>query len=372
MKRIVTIIAVTTALITSCGPKVADVTKLSGNTNLEEVAFVRIVIDDKLDTTVAVSEGKFSVDLPVHLDAVGYIVLNGTNNLVFISDGTPLNLVFKDEQFKIESKYPKVSVTEKYLTYRQKDIEIQQSLGAKYEEISAKEISEEERQDLMEDAYEEVVETYVDYNKAVALKNKDNVIALSALSSVSSLMETDDVLEVLNALSPEMQAHPYAIHLKENLEAIMNTAEGKMYVDFEADHIYALAADGTPLTKKVKFSEYVGQGKYVVVDFWAPWCGPCMAEIPNLVEIYKKHKGPKFDMLSVAVWERQGPQVTLDTIKEKGLSWQHITNTQDIATKVYGIEGIPHIMIVGPDGTIISRNIRGAELAEKVADLLDD
>lgn len=371
MRKILTTAAVVAAILTSCGQKVADVTTLSGKTNLEGVESVRVVIDDKLDTTVVVTDGQFTVELPVHLDAVANIVFENTN-LLFISDGTPLNLVYKDEQFKIESKYPKVSVTEKYLTYRQKDIEIQQSLGAKFEEISAKEISEEEKQDLMEDAYEEVVETYVDYNKAVALKNKDNVIALSALSSVSSLMETDDVLEVLNALSPEMQAHPYAIHLKENLEAKMNTAEGKMYVDFEADHIYALAADGTPLTKKVKFSEYVGQGKYVVVDFWAPWCGPCMAEIPNLVEIYKKHKGPKFDMLSVAVWERQGPQVTLDTIKEKGLSWQHITNTQDIATKVYGIEGIPHIMIVAPDGTILKRNIRGAELAEKVAELLDD
>ncbi len=371
MKKILTIVAVATALLTSCGPRVAKVTTLSGETNLEGIESVRIVIDEKLDTVLAVTEGKFSVDLPVHLDAIAYIVFNGTSQ-IFISDGTPLSLVFKEDKFKIESKYPKISVTERYLAYREKDVEIQKRLGAKYEDISAMNLSDEEKQEKMKEAYDDVVEAYVDYNKAVALANNDNIISLSALSSVSSLMEEDDVLEVLNALTPEMQAHQFAASMRESIEARLKTAEGQMFVDFEVDHIYDLAKDGTPLTKKVKFSEYVGKGKYVVVDFWAPWCGPCMAEIPNLIEIYKKHKGDKFDMLSVAVWERQGPKVTLDTVKEKGITWQQITNAQDIPTKLYGIQGIPHIMIVGPDGIILHRNIRGAELADKVEELLED
>ncbi len=370
MNKIITIVALAAVTLTSCQQRMSDVTKLKGKIITDGIESIHILVPEKLDTTIALTKGKFEVDLPLWLDGASKINVNG-ENIYFISDGTRLKLVVGKGGSTITSEDLRFSLNDRFFAIKKKEKEVTNTLETKFKEISAMKLSEEEKQEKIKEVYDDVIRDFVDYNKAVALNN-DNILAVYALSSASSLMKDKDVLRIINKLSPHLQEHEYIVALKQAVEAKVNTAEGKMFVDFEVDHIYNLAKDGTPLTKKVKFSEYVGKGKYVVVDFWAPWCGPCIAEIPNLIEIYKKHKGDKFDMLSVAVWERQGPKVTLDTIKDKGLTWQQITNAQDIPTKLYGIEGIPHIMIVGPDGTIISRGIRGEELAEKVEDLLDD
>jgi thiol-disulfide isomerase/thioredoxin len=127
-----------------------------------------------------------------------------------------------------------------------------------------------------------------------------------------------------------------------------------------------------PKYADVKFSDYVGKGKYILVDFWAPWCGPCKREIPNLKAVYDKYAGKNFDILSIAVWERQPVQVTIDTAAELGMNWSHINNAGSVPTEIYGIEGIPHLMLIGPDGTILKRGFHGAEgINAAVAEYLD-
>ena len=127
-----------------------------------------------------------------------------------------------------------------------------------------------------------------------------------------------------------------------------------------------------PKYSEVKFSDYVGKGKYILVDFWAPWCGPCKREIPNLKAVYDKYAGKNFDILSIAVWERQPVQVTIDTAAELGMNWSHINNAGSVPTEIYGVEGIPHLMLIGPDGTILKRGFHGAEgINAAVAEYLD-
>ena len=136
---------------------------------------------------------------------------------------------------------------------------------------------------------------------------------------------------------------------------VVSTEEGSMFTDFEIEQ-----PDGSI----AKLSDYVGKGKYILVDFWASWCGPCKREIPNIKAAYEKYTGDKFDVLSVAVWDK--PEDTAKAAAEHGVTWNQIVNAQKIPTDIYGIEGIPHLILFGPDGTILKRGevLRGDGLEE--------
>ena len=143
------------------------------------------------------------------------------------------------------------------------------------------------------------------------------------------------------------------------VQAATGINEGQRFTDFSA-----FLPDGS----SASLSDFVGKGKYILVDFWASWCGPCKREIPNIKAAWEKYKGDNFDVLSVAVWDN--PEDTAAAAAEHGVVWNQLVNAGKVPTDLYGIQGIPHLILFGPDGTILARGFRGEEIEATVAKFL--
>ena len=350
------------AVLASCGGKVSDVTEITGTVVPEGISEVNVVVGEAVDTLVPVVDGKFAVTVPADVTALGTVAA-GNYGVNFISDGTPLSVVI-DEETAVVSKYPAVSVQEKLNAYNAAEKAFMEEYMAKQREIFADSVlTQEEKGAKFEAYYDEFIKPYVAHHVEAAKANPDNFIAVYALSNLRSQIEDAEMAELVNAVAPAIQESKYVSGMKEALDARINTAEGKPFIDFTVNSVVGMTRSIPPQPKyaEVKFSDYVGKGKYILVDFWAPWCGPCKREIPNLKAVYDKYAGENFDILSIAVWERQPVQVTIDTAAELGMNWSHINNAGSVPTDIYGVEGIPHLMLIGPDGTILKRGFHGAE-----------
>lgn len=345
MKRIYFIMAAAAAVAAvSCGPKVSEKTLIAGsfeNNVPDEVSFKA---KDFIDTTVAVTDGKFSIELPTSKTTT-VMLTAGSNRAMFIPDGTKLTLAIDQEgNVEITSETPEISIQEKYNAFNKEIGTLQETFQKAMADIK-------DDEEAAEKAYNEYEAAAKECMTNTFEANKDNAIGVNIFRNLQYDLPIDEVDSILQTFDAAVAEVPVIKTIKDNVEAKKATAEGKMFTDFEVDG--------------VKFSDYVGKGKYMLVDFWASWCGPCKREIPNIKKVYEKYAGNEFDVLSVAVWDE--PQATRDTAKVYGVCWNEIVNAQRIPTDIYGIQGIPHIMLVGPDGTILKRDLRGEGIEEEVS-----
>ena len=181
-------------------------------------------------------------------------------------------------------------------------------------------------------------------------KNRNNELGVMAFREVYNDLTPEEAEKYLSMLSSDMQDQSIIIRIKKSIENLKKTAEGQMFTDFEVDG--------------VKFSDFVGKGKYVLVD----WCGPCRREVPNIKKVYETYAGPEFDVLSVAVWD--DPEDSKKAAAELGIVWNQIINAQKVASDAYGFDSIPQIMLFGPDGKIVKKGLREGAIEKAVKEAL--
>ena len=177
------------------------------------------------------------------------------------------------------------------------------------------------------------------------------------------------------ALGPDMnaaKAEPMFVMLD---AAIQNSEQGREVKELieigKRSMVGVTAADFIqPDSTGKLISLFSLRGKYVLVDFWASWCGPCRAESPNLLKAYNKYKTKNFEILSVSLDENKDRW--LKAIKDDGYFWTQVSDLKQVnaAALLYGINSIPFSFLIDPNGVIVARNLRGAELEKKLEIIL--
>lgn len=246
------------------------------------------------------------------------------------------------------------------VSYRTSMTALGDKLNDKAAEIQREAISDEAKQEKINKEYEKYIVDSKNLLSELIKEMPESQVAAWALAKQSSDLKPEEFFSYYDKLSSFAKEYPSLVAVHELFVALDRTSEGKMFVDFTIKN-------GSLEGKDAKFSDFVGKGKYTLVDFWATWCGPCKREIPNLREIYKDF-GSDITVLSVAVWDKK--EATEKFIKQNDMPWNHIIDAQKIPTDIYGIQGIPQIILFAPDGTVVKRDLRGEEIRKTLKEVL--
>ena len=198
--------------------------------------------------------------------------------------------------------------------------------------------------------------------------NADNTVGALAFHLMLQSLSADELKKYW-----DMASYPVKMEVKDEISMLLaekglmldennqmveknsgNTAVGQMFTDFDVKTVETQESG--------RLSDYVGKGNYVLVDFWAFWCGPCIGEMPNLANIYKKYKGKNFNLVSISLDDNL--EETKAAIKNNNMTWTQLMSDAQAIDEDYGISFIPYMILFGPDGTILEKNLRKEEIGK--------
>jgi peroxiredoxin len=179
-------------------------------------------------------------------------------------------------------------------------------------------------------------------------------------SPIALYVLNEKVEPLYNKLNKELKECPSGREFAKRLEAARKTAVGSSAIEFSQ-------ADSTG--KAIALSSF--RGKYVLVDFWASWCGPCRADNPNVVKVYEKFNPKGFEILGVSLDSKKADWQ--EAIKHDKLTWTNVCDlkgAKNAAAEMYGVRVIPQNFLVDPNGKIVAKNLHGEELEKKLEELM--
>ncbi len=178
------------------------------------------------------------------------------------------------------------------------------------------------------------------------------------------LMNTTELEQVAAGFDDTLNTSQWVKMLKDHVAAQKQTDIGQPFPDITLK---------TPDDRPASLSDYAGKGKYVLLDFWASWCGPCRRANPQVVELYNRYKDKGFEIVGISL--DRGKKEWVEAIKNDNLAWPHISDLgywQSAAAKLYSVNSIPYTVLLDKDGKIIAKGLHVEQLAAKLAELLPD
>lgn len=307
---------------------------------------IYLMVEEQKIDSAEVTEGKFKMEGSVAEPDYACLATKGARSNGFFIENTPITIVGSSADLaKIVASGSRAN--DAMTEFRV----IQQNIIAQYNSPTT---TDEQARILYQQLQDNI--------KAMMDSNMTNVVGAFIFNDMTPNMTPEQIEEGAAKFTAEMQQSKFIKTALSKAVLAKKTAIGQPYIDFEMSD-----AEGVIQ----KFSSFTGEGKYVLLDFWASWCSPCIGEAPALIDAYRQYHSKGFEIYGVSL--DKDAQAWQMAIKNNNMNWIQ-TSTLDgwnnSVAQEYCVRSIPANFLISPEGIIIAKNLRGDELAAKLREVI--